>query len=1423
MSSSYISNKKSSELSEPQKMIYLSELLYPGNCLNTVVTVSALLKHSNIDVLIKVLNEVIQENPGLHIKIDKTKGSPVQYIDNNGDYEIEIIDFRNDNSKKESIWLNSEVNRHFTLEKSNLFKFVIYIRHNGSLNLLLSMHHIICDAWSHQSLAKQVYEKYENIINNNFVAPTTKFSYMDYVDIEKKYIDSPRFKLSRNYWISKFYKYNEIPSFIKKLDKNVNTTAKQFHADFDDSIQKNILKICEENKISFSTFFLSCLIISLCKLKKDKKILLGTLSYNRLGKKEKSAIGMFVNTLPLIFDLEELNTYEEIVKYVDVEMAGLMKNQRFPLRLITNDIDIKKLNIADNLNIIYSYQNIILPYEYNYEFSGHSVHPILFRPTRRGENGGFFLDIDYKVGCFSEEEINNISEVYIDVIKNFNADLGKSVTLNESVSEVKNDMDKFIYSQNHNLEQTLHRVFEKRADQYSEKKAISFSGKYLTYYELNRRANYLASMLLEKGAGNETPVVLLLDRSLEMMISILAVLKTGSCYLPLSPDLPISRTNKILDLSGSTIVLYNTDLNKEMSKDLFSLDVNSINFPQADIPNLHIDIKPENLAYIIYTSGSTGEPKGVMIEHKSVINRLLWMQEKYPLTESDIVMQKTPYTFDVSVWELFGWYLNGSVLHFLAPGAEKEPATIAEEIQREKISIIHFVPSMLTLFLEYIDKYGSTKSVDTIRRVSCSGEAILTDHVNKFKKVMNKNRRVELYNLYGPTEATVEVSIFDCLNNKHDFVPIGKPIDNVELYVLDKSGEVLPPGTTGELFIGGVCLARGYFNKPDLTDDKFKINPVLGKRLYSTGDLATYLDDGNIKYIGRIDNQVKIRGNRVELGEIESCLLSFVGIFEAAVIALTDENGSAYLGAYIVAESKIPHKDLRHFIQNELPSYMIPSYFVQMDEFPLSSSGKLDRKALPEPEDRIHQKEKYHAPVNEREEEICEIWEDVLKLEKIGRHDNFFTDLGGDSLSLIQVMFPLQDKYELSLQDLFEFQTIETLSQHIHKRSAKNIEFKKDSFESLVKHFSCMDKIQEYSRSYLDLPVMKEVVYSNLLVTGSTGFLGTYLVKEYLENSETHLHLLIRGNSLADAENRFKAKMTYYFGNDFYDKFSRRISVVNGDLIKNNFGIEPDLYKELSHTIEGVVHSAANVKHYGDRDDIYNINVNGTKNVLSFCNNGLIKKIFFVSTASVGLNSVNPGWIYNFTEFDIAQTDNRGNVYLDSKILAEEAVRADIGRLGGQILRVGNIVNDSETGKFQENRHNNAFYSLMMEYKKRGIAPNIEIPFIDLSFVNETAKAIRVLSMCDRGGTYHLLNPNKITVKEMCNDQNIEHIEFGEFILSLKHGDSLLTHGYYLQNSDLLGLNHLNDFTTHVLGKLGFNWSSIGQDEVNTLWLNWLN
>ena len=359
-----------------------------------------------------------------------------------------------------------------------------------------------------------------------------------------------------------------------------------------------------------------------------------------------------------------------------------------------------------------------------------------------------------------------------------------------------------------------------------------------------------------------------------------------------------------------------------------------------------------DLAYLIYTSGSTGKPKGVMIEHRSLVNRLNWMQDKYPISNNDVILQKTPFYFDVSVWEMFWWAITGSRMCFLLPGGEKIPLIISETIKKNSISVMHFVPSMLNVYLEYLESKTpeEIKKLSGVKRVFSSGEALTPGHVKKFNKIVAKYTGARLTNLYGPTETTVDVSSFDCpVYNEFDKIPIGMPIHNTKFYIV-KDDKLMSIGEEGELCISGVGLARGYWNKPDLTNEKFVPNPFQpGERMYRTGDIVKWLPDGNVEYLGREDNQVKIRGLRIELGEIESVLREFNGVHDCIVTVKKYSENIILIIAYIVWKKNNYSDDLKKYLTKYLPDYMIPNYFVDLDQIPLLPNGKADRKSLPEP------------------------------------------------------------------------------------------------------------------------------------------------------------------------------------------------------------------------------------------------------------------------------------------------------------------------------------------------------------------------------------------------------------------------------------------------------------------------------------------
>jgi amino acid adenylation domain-containing protein len=566
----------------------------------------------------------------------------------------------------------------------------------------------------------------------------------------------------------------------------------------------------------------------------------------------------------------------------------------------------------------------------------------------------------------------------------------------------------------------VHELFEEQVARTPDASAVVCEGQEISYAELNRRSNQLAHYLRELGVGPDARVAVCLERSFEMVVALMAVLKAGGAYVPLDPAYPVERLRFMLEDSEPLALLtqrHLTGLFSGIGGKVPVLDLTAASAAWSSHPVTNpalqaVGLRPEHLAYVIYTSGSTGNPKGVLVHHRGVVNRLVWMQHAYGLEPGEAVLQKTPFGFDVSVWEFFWTLQTGAKLVMARPEGHKDPGYLVETIRRNKITTMHFVPSMLQIFLEHED----LSNMPSLVRVVCSGEALPAALLQRFQE---RIPHAALHNLYGPTEAAVDVTAWTApANFKDSMVPIGKPVWNTQMYVLDGHGEPVPMGVTGELYIGGVQVARGYLNRPELTAERFVADPFSsepGARMYRTGDLARWLADGNIEYLGRNDFQVKIRGFRIELGEIEARLAEHPAVREVAVLAREDTPGDKRLVAYYTAsplvdeseEGTVGAEQFRSHLSASLPDYMIPAAFVRLESLPLTPNGKLDRKALPAPVADSYSAPKYEPPQGEVETRLAAIWAEVLKLDRVGRHDNFF-DLGGHSLMLVQVVTRLR-------------------------------------------------------------------------------------------------------------------------------------------------------------------------------------------------------------------------------------------------------------------------------------------------------------------------------------------------------------------------------------------------------------------------------
>ncbi|KJB85313.1 hypothetical protein AZ66_25405, partial [Paenibacillus sp. E194] len=785
--------------------------------------------------------------------------------------------------------------------------------------------------------------------------------------------------------------------------------------------------------------------------------------------KEDKVADQGVNDILFVKSNSEASTsFKDLLLQMKNQLQAVSEHQNVPLYEIT-----KRLNVPHNskgqpiINTIVDLENI---HSDEYRNSAETNMLLHFQVN---EDDSIQLNVVYKAGLYTEATASrifrNLERLLMKALAEVDQVMDHIELLSESeklqllqFNETKTDYPE---------DKTIHELFEEQVEKTPEQTAIVFDKQRLTYRQLNDQANGLARELREQGVRPDKIVGIMAERSLEMVVGIFAILKAGGAYLPIDPGYPEERVRYILEDSGALLLLIQSHLKERLRMEeahpfqaeeavrfdgavlelvlhhpangegatvcLEELPLKPRLAPLPEIvsraPSETIS-GPHHLAYVIYTSGSTGKPKGVMIEHHSLVNRLKWMQKSYPLSGMDVILQKTPFTFDVSVWELFWWALEGAQLCLLEPGGEKDPGTIVEAVREHQVTTMHFVPSMLHVFLEHIGNRVENVGLSTLKQVFASGEALQAAHVQRFHQLLGESHGTKLTNLYGPTEATIDVTYFDCdPGTEGSSVPIGKPIDNTRMYVLDEQMRMQSIGVSGELYIAGVGLARGYLNRPELTEERFVADPFIsGERMYRTGDLGRWQPDGNIEYLGRIDHQVKIRGYRIELGEIEACLQQHETVKEAVVIARQDAQGDAYLCAYTVMEGNLDAAELSRMLGEQVPSYMIPSFFVQLDQMPLTSNGKLDRRALPEPKGNAAAAAEYVAARTDLEARLAEIWQRVLSMERIGVKDNFFT-LGGHSLKAATIVAQIHKQLHINapLGIVFEHPTVELLAQEL--------------------------------------------------------------------------------------------------------------------------------------------------------------------------------------------------------------------------------------------------------------------------------------------------------------------------------------------------------------------------------------------------------
>ena len=799
-------------------------------------------------------------------------------------------------------------------------------------------------------------------------------------------------------------------------------------------------------------------------------LILGVPVLNRSGRTERQTIGMFASLMPLRIRINKDQTVEQLAAEVGRELKSGFFHQRYPYNFLVRNLQQSGALQGQLVDVCVNYSNASLLQEYgglpvrnNDFFPGYQSYDLHLLIKDWGDEERIRIDIEYKTGLYTEAEIEAMAACLERLIVQIGTEPDVQVSMLQLMSEGERGrlLNKGAGpAADNGPYRFIDEWLAHQARENADLPALKFERKQLTYKQLDESASRIAARLAAYGIQEGEIVGLCAERSNETVEFIFGILRAGAAYLPLDPGYPPERIKLMLDKCGSSAVIAGdrqfdivSGLHPRVlrTEELYRPEqghAEEVKYPFADAPFANagqsaagVQVKamdgrsPQSPAYVIFTSGSTGQPKGVLVEHGALMNRLMWMQRQYPLAPGDVVLHKTPFTFDVSVWEILWWTIAGAECCVLPHGGEKDPTLIAETMEAARVTAVHFVPSMLGAFLTSMEA-GQVQSdqLRTLRRLFVSGEALPADYVRRFYLL----NQAALHNLYGPTEAAIDVTYYDCLPQaSSSSIPIGMPIDNIRLYIVDESLQLVPDGAVGELCIAGVGLARGYVGDDALTEASFVRLPLTGERIYRTGDAAKWLPDGNLAYLGRIDQQVKIRGYRIEPGEIEQRLLVCPQVSEAAVIARTDAAGERFLCAYVASSESVTIEMLREHLLSALPAYMVPSRLVFMERLPLTAHGKIDRKSLPGPP-AAQAIDEADEPVDERHKLFLQIVRGVLGTDGIGWLDNFF-HAGGDSIKAIQIAAKLHEKgMAFQAQQLLERPVLREAASALRQVAAKS-------------------------------------------------------------------------------------------------------------------------------------------------------------------------------------------------------------------------------------------------------------------------------------------------------------------------------------------------------------------------------------------------
>ena len=1410
------------ELTNPQKSIWYTEQFYNDSNINNITGYLKIEKNVDLKALEKAFNYLVMKNESFHTKIMLEETTPKQYFDDFIYENIEIIDLKDETQLLE--FESSFPMQHINVLDNFLFLTKLLRFPDGSGILMLTTHHLISDAWTMSLVLEEIYQNYLHIINNEEIDLTPNPSYREFIKSQNNYMESSKFEKDNEFWQEQFERLPNIVSFKNNVKTTINANRKIYS--LNKSLINKIDEFCKENSISDYVFLLSIFSIYFGNIFNSNNFIIGNPVLNRSNFKEKHMTGMFVSIMPFVVELKKSESFVDFCIQMAIKQKKMYRHIRFPYHEILNYIR-KKHNFSDNLyDIVFSYQNATIP-NFCKWIPNHSQAESLQIHIKNiaEETNNLSIHYDYLTDIFSEKDIElmhtRILGLINQVLNNPTENIDNLEIISNSEKKLLNSFNdtKVKYNKNSNIVKS----FENIVTKYPKNIAVMDKNNSYTYEELNSKANYLAKYILSQNISTDV-VAFSLKRSVDIIVTILGILKSGHTYMPIDPEYPTERINYMLDNSKTNLLITNEAFSKKIEYKGNYIYFENLLFDEK-VENLNISIPYDKHCYIMYTSGSTGIPKAVTINHFNVLNFVQAMQERldYMPSKNNKVLSVTTVCFDIFVFELYPTLLSGLTLVIADELESRSPKLLSEIIKKYNISKILTTPSRIELLFSdnsYLD------SLTCIKEFLLGGEPLPALLLNKLQEHTN----ARIINLYGPTETTVYSTFKDVTNT--NLITIGKPINNTKIYILNNNNNLQPIGLTGEICIGGDGVGSGYYLNPEKTNSVFIKNPYGNDTIYKTGDLGYWTLDGELICLGRKDHQVKIRGYRVELDDISSNIINFDGIKSCVVIDRTDKKGKKYLCAYIVCENEIDLAELKKYLVDILPHYMIPTYFVVLDSIPLTLNHKVDRKALPEP--NMHQiatSTQYIKPETKIEKDLAKVFRECLSISRIGIENDIF-DYNIDSLDIIRIQTKiLEYDYKLNTQDFYQYRTIKKLAEFIENKEDKKLStFDENYLINVNNSFNKYPSVMQFNKKN----------YKNILLLGCTGYLGIHLLFELLNNSSSNITCIIRGKDDKTPMERLSSLYRFYFNRKLPEN---RITIIDSDITKTNLGLGVRKYKELGQNIDLIINSAANVKYYGVYEEFKKINVDVVQNLVDL---SMIYGVQLIHISTLGVSGnylVNHQKNYNvFDEnnFYIGQQYDK-NVYIQTKFEAEKLIyeKSQEG-LHASIFRVGNLTSRYSDGGFQQNFENNAFYNILMMILKYHILPNTMInEFLEFTPIDYCAQSILklIFNMETDKFVFHLFNDNYIQVSDLL--KILEKFEFDTTILSgndFKQRIVALSNQYPEENilkgivndlDDTLGLsfsatvNQKNIYTNSCLENLNFEWPEVTEEYIEKI-INYL-